>query len=63
MTSTELLILGGGVISLIIVLIMLIRNRYKEDAMMVFIPYGPYFIISTFILLYIPHWITILLPE
>jgi len=56
-------ILGGGAISLIIVLIMLIRNRYKEDAMMVFIPYGPYFIISTFILLYIPHWITVLLPD
>ncbi len=55
-------ILGGGAISLIIVLIMLIRNRYKEDAMMVFIPYGPYFILSTFILLYLPHWITVLLP-
>ena len=55
-------ILGGGAISLIIVMLMLIRNRYKEDAMMVFIPYGPYFILSSFILLYLPHWITVLLP-
>ena len=56
-------ILGGGAISLILILIMLIRNRYKEDALMVFIPYGPYFILSTFILLYLPHWITVLLPD
>ena len=54
-------ILGGGAISLIIVVFMLIRKRYKEDALMVFIPYGPYFILSAFILLYLPHWITTLL--
>jgi len=54
-------ILGGGAISLLFVLFMLIRQRYKEDALMVFIPYGPYFILSAFILLYLPHWITVLI--
>ena len=51
-------ILGGGIISLILVVFVLIRQRYQENALMIFIPYGPYFIISTFILLYLPHWIT-----
>ena len=54
-------ILGGGLISLVIVLFMLIRRRYKEDALMVFIPYGPYFILSAFTILYLPHWIKLLL--
>lgn len=54
-------ILAGGAISLFIIIFVLIRQRYQEDALMIFIPYGPYFILSAFILLYLPHWITSLL--
>lgn len=51
-------ILGGGIISLLLVIFVLIKQRYQENALMIFIPYGPYFVLSTFILLYLPHWIT-----
>ncbi len=54
-------ILGGGIVSILLVIFMLIQKRYKKDALMVFIPYGPYFILSSFILIYLPHWITVLL--
>ena len=54
-------ILGGGIISLLLVIFVLIRQRYQENVMMIFIPYGPYFILSAFILLYLPHWIKSLL--
>jgi prepilin signal peptidase PulO-like enzyme (type II secretory pathway) len=54
-------ILAGGAISLLIIIIVFIRQRYQENALMIFIPYGPYFILSTFILLYLPHWITAIL--
>ncbi|MBT3336609.1 MAG: hypothetical protein HN855_12265 [Anaerolineae bacterium] len=54
-------ILAGGAVSLIIVIAIFIQQRYQKDALMIFIPYGPYFILSTFILLYLPHWITSIL--
>ena len=56
-------ILAGGAISLLIVIYMLIARKYKDDAFMVFIPYGPYFILSSFALIYLPTWIkTIIQP-
>ncbi len=51
-------ILGGGAVSLLLVIFVLLKKRYQENALMIFIPYGPYFILSAFILLYLPHWIT-----
>ena len=54
-------ILGGGLISILLVISVLIRQRYQENVMMIFIPYGPYFILSAFILLYLPHWIKAIL--
>lgn len=55
-------ILAGGLVSLLIIIVMLISGRYKQKAMMVFIPYGPYFIMSTLFLLYIPNWISTKVP-
>ncbi len=43
----------GGVVSLLFVLMLLARRRYASDAFMTFIPYGPYFIISAFYLLFV----------
>ena len=51
-------VLGGGIVSLLLVIFVSIRQRYQENALMIFIPYGPYFIISAFTLLYLPHWIS-----
>lgn len=56
-------ILGGGVVSILLVVFFIIQQRYQENALMIFIPYGPYFIISAFILLYLPHWITPILSS
>jgi len=55
-------ILAGGIISLLIIIWMITARRYKQQAMMVFLPYGPYFIISAILLLYLPNLIGALIP-
>lgn len=55
-------ILAGGIISLLIIIWMITARRYKQQAMMVFLPYGPYFIISAIFLLYLPNLIGALIP-
>ena len=46
-------ILLGGLVSFIFIVALLLRRRYSSDALMTFIPYGPYFIIGAFYLLFI----------
>jgi leader peptidase (prepilin peptidase) / N-methyltransferase len=46
-------VLLGGLISFFFILALLLRRRYARDALMTFIPYGPYFIISAFYLLFL----------
>lgn len=55
-------LLFAGFISLIVILVLLISNRYRQQALMVFIPLGPAFILSTTILVFLPNWITGWLP-
>jgi leader peptidase (prepilin peptidase)/N-methyltransferase len=45
-------ILLGGLVSFVFILALLVRRRYSNDALMTFIPYGPYFIIGAFYLLF-----------
>lgn len=45
-------ILLGGLASLVLVTLLLIRRTYASDALMTFIPYGPYFIVAAFYILY-----------
>jgi hypothetical protein len=49
-------ILFAGAVSLLIVAGLLLRRRYREQAMMVFIPFGPCLIASAVLLLYFPNW-------
>lgn len=52
----DALILGillGGAVSLFFVIALLLRRRYSSEALMTFIPYGPYFIASAFYLLFL----------
>ncbi len=42
----------GGIVSLILIVGLLIRRRYSSDALMTFIPYGPFFIIGAFYVLF-----------
>jgi len=46
-------VLLGGIVSLLFIAILLIRRRYSNDALMTFIPYGPYFIIAAFKMLFL----------
>lgn len=55
-------ILLGGAISLLLLVWLVLTRRYKENALMVFVPYGPYFIVSTFLILYIPGFMARLVP-
>lgn len=53
---TNALILGvllGGLISFLFLFALVVRRRYSSDALMTFIPYGPYFIIGAFYLLFL----------
>jgi len=46
-------VLLGGLISFLFIIALLVRRRYSSDALMTFIPYGPYFIIGAFYLLFL----------
>lgn len=46
-------VLLGGLVSFVLIVALILRRRYVNDALMTFIPYGPYFIISAFYLLYL----------
>jgi leader peptidase (prepilin peptidase) / N-methyltransferase len=45
-------IILGGFVSLLFILAILLRRRYSRDALMTFIPYGPYFILAAFYTLF-----------
>jgi prepilin signal peptidase PulO-like enzyme (type II secretory pathway) len=55
-------ILLGGLVSLLLVLGLILTRRYETNALMLFIPYGPYFITSTFLIVYLPHFVEKLVP-
>lgn len=46
-------VLLGGLISLFFLIALLVRRRYTSEALMNFIPYGPYFILSAFYMLFL----------
>ena len=46
-------VLLGGLFSILFLAALVLRRRYSGDALMTFIPYGPYFIISAFYLLFL----------
>ena len=52
MNALVLGVIYGGVVSLLLIAALLIRRRYSNDALMTFIPYGPYFIIAAFYILF-----------
>lgn len=56
-------ILLGGIISFILILWLIISGKYNKNALMMFIPYGPYFIISAFLIIYFPAAIQFFLPK
>ena len=56
-------ILLGGLTGAILVLIMVISRRYGKQALMLFMPYGPFFVLSAFYLTFFPNWIVAATPR
>ena len=55
-------ILLGGLVSLLLIFSLVVTRKYEKNALMLFIPYGPYFITSTFLILYFPSFIEKIVP-
>jgi leader peptidase (prepilin peptidase)/N-methyltransferase len=56
-------ILLGGVIGVVVVLFLVLIRKYKENALMVFMAYGPFFILSAFFITFLPKLVSALLPK
>ncbi len=56
-------ILLGGAFSVLLVVGFLVTGQLKEKAWMVFIPYGPYFLVSAAMIIYLPHFTSALVPK
>jgi uncharacterized membrane protein len=56
-------ILLGGLFSLFIILWLVISGRYHKNALMTFIPYGPYFIIVAALIVYFPKLLMLIVPD
>lgn len=56
-------ILLGGIISFLLIVWLIVSGKYNKNALMMFIPYGPYFIISTSLLVYFPSFVQFFLPK
>lgn len=47
-------VIFGGVISFIFILALILRRRYSSEALLTFIPYGPFFIVAAALFLFQP---------
>jgi prepilin signal peptidase PulO-like enzyme (type II secretory pathway) len=56
-------ILLGGIFGVFLVLFMLVVKKYKDNVLMVFMPYGPFFILSAFLILFLPGFIGAIVPK
>ncbi len=51
-------ILLGGVVSLCLLAWLVVSGQYSKNALMMFIPYGPYFITSIFVIVFLPDLVS-----
>ena len=54
-------VLLGGVISGLMMLTLFLLRRFKS--WMVFIPFGPFFVASAFLIIYLPQYVKFLVPK
>jgi len=54
-------VLLGGIVSLTMILGLMITRRYNSNAMMIFIPFGPYFILGAGLIVYFPNILKMLI--
>ncbi len=55
-------LLLGGLVSFLLIIGMMVSRRYDENALMMFIPFGPYFVIGAGIVVYFPDILKSILP-
>ena len=55
-------ILLGGVYGIFLVLAMVLTRNIKGRALQIFMPYGPFFILSAVFIIFLPHFIRYMLP-
>jgi leader peptidase (prepilin peptidase)/N-methyltransferase len=55
-------ILFGGMISVLIIIGLVVTRKYEANSLMLFIPYGPYFITSAFLILFFPKFVQLFVP-
>ena len=56
-------ILLGGIVGILLLIVMAVRGRYGQQAFMIFMPYGPCFVLSAFFIMFLPNWISVALPK
>ena len=54
-------VLLGGVISVLVMLALFIARRFQS--WMTFIPFGPFFIMSAFLIIYLPQYVKFIVPK
>lgn len=56
-------ILFAGIFGVFLILALMVVRRYKENALMVFMPYGPFLILSAFLTIYVPDWMRLIVQK
>ncbi|HNN14495.1 MAG TPA: prepilin peptidase [Anaerolineales bacterium] len=55
-------LLLGGMVSFFYLIGLFLTRKYEENSLMMFIPYGPYFVISAFLITYFPRLVAAIVP-
>jgi prepilin signal peptidase PulO-like enzyme (type II secretory pathway) len=56
-------IFAAGLFGVVLIIIMLVRRKYKEQALMMFMPYGPFLIASAFLIIFAPQLVRVIVPK
>jgi leader peptidase (prepilin peptidase)/N-methyltransferase len=56
-------ILLAGAFGILLIISMVLSRRYHKQALMVFMPYGPPFILSTAFIVFLPNWLVTVVPK
>ncbi len=55
-------VLFGGIVSILFLAGLFVTRRYNSNALMVFLPYGPYFILGAGLIVFFPQVLSFFLP-
>jgi len=56
-------IIIAGFVGALSMIYMVVIRKYKENALMVFMPYGPFMLISAFALIFLPNMVLLIVPK